>query len=84
MNDWKWIAMSSENIYNKKGHRRRGGRGVVRLNTAILWKRLSTLNRSQNWLARETGVSPGYMSMLVNGERSPPDASAAGCKWSSA
>ena len=22
-------------------------------------------------LARETGVSPGYMSMLVNGERSP-------------
>ena len=29
------------------------------------------LNRSQNWLARETGVSPGYMSMLVNGGRSP-------------
>ena len=29
------------------------------------------LNRSQSWLAREIGVSPGYISMLVNGERSP-------------
>ena len=29
------------------------------------------MNRSQNWLAREIGVSPGYMSMLVNGGRSP-------------
>ena len=29
------------------------------------------MNRSQNWLAREVGVSPGYMSMLVNGGRSP-------------
>ena len=63
--------MNSENIYKKKDHRRRGGRNVVRLKTADLWKRLTTLNRSQNWLARETGVSPGYMSMLVNGERSP-------------
>ena len=71
MNDWKWKAMSSENIHKKKGHRRRAGRNVVRLDTAALWKRLTTLNRSQNWLARETGVSPGYMSMLVNGERSP-------------
>ena len=71
MNDWKWNAMSSENIYKKKGHRRRRGRGVVRLNRAALWKRLTTLNRSQNWLARETGVSRGYMSMLVNEERSP-------------
>ena len=71
MNDWKWNAMSSENIYKRKDHRRRGGRGVVRLNRVALWKRLAVLNRSQNWLARETGVSPGYMSMLVNGERSP-------------
>ena len=63
--------MNSDNIHRKKGHRRRGGRDVVRLNAAALWKRLTTLNRSQNWLARETGVSPGYMSMLVNGERSP-------------
>ena len=71
MNNWKRKAMSSENLHNKKGHRRRAGRNVVRLDTAALWKRLTMLNRSQNWLARETGVSPGYMSMLVNGERSP-------------
>ena len=71
MNDWKRNAMNSENIHKKKGHRRRAGRNVVRLDTAALWKRLTTLNRSQNWLAREIGVSPGYMSMLVNGERSP-------------
>ena len=73
MNDEACKAMNSENIYKKKGHRRRGGRNVVRLDTAALWERLTTLNRSQNWLARETGVSPGYMSMLVNGERSPSE-----------
>ena len=44
---------------------------VVRLNTAALWKRLALLNRSQNWLAREIGVSPGYVSMLVNAGRAP-------------
>ena len=71
MNDEACKAMNSENNYKRKGHRRRAGRNVVRLDTAALWKRLTTLNRSQNWLARETGVSPGYMSMLVNGERSP-------------
>ena len=56
---------------NRTGPRRRGGRTVVRLNTAALWRRLTILNRSQNWLAREVRVSPGYMSMLVNGGRSP-------------
>ena len=63
--------MRSQDANRKKGPRRRGGRTVVRLDTAALWERLTTLNRSQNWLAREVGVSPGYMSMLVNGERSP-------------
>ena len=29
------------------------------------------LNRSQNWLAREIGVSPGYVSKLVNEGRAP-------------
>ena len=29
------------------------------------------LNRSQNWLAREIGISPGYLSMLVNEGRAP-------------
>ena len=38
-----------------------GGRTVVRLKTTALWERL----------ARQIGVSPGYISMLVNGERAP-------------
>ena len=54
-----------------KGHRRRGGRTVVRLNTSALWKRLALLNRSRSWLAREIGISPGYLSMLVNAGRAP-------------
>ena len=51
--------------------RRRRGRTVVRLDTAALWERLALLGRSQNWLAREIGVSPGYVSMLVNEGRAP-------------
>ena len=56
---------------SQKGPRRREGRTVVRLNAAALWERLALLNRSQNWLAREIEVSPGYLSMLVNGGRAP-------------
>ncbi len=63
--------MPSQSNQRPKGPRRRRGRTVVRLNTAALWERLSQLNRSQNWLAREIGVSPGYVSMLVNGRRTP-------------
>ena len=44
---------------------------MVRLNREAIWERLALLNRSQNWLAREIGVSPGYISMLVNGGRTP-------------
>ena len=54
-----------------RGPSGRGGRTVVRLNTIAFWDRLAMLDRSQNWLAREIGVSPGYISMLVNGERAP-------------
>ncbi len=46
-------------------------RAVVRLKPEPLWERLAVLGRSQNWLAREAGISPGYLSMLVNGKRSP-------------
>ncbi len=59
------------NTEKSRGPRRRRGRTVVRLDRAALWKRLASLNRSQNWLARETGLSPGYVSMLVNGGRTP-------------
>ncbi len=54
-----------------RGPRRRRGRTVVRLDTAAVWRRLALLNRSQNWLAREIGVSPGYISKLVNEGRAP-------------
>ena len=50
---------------------KRRGRSVVRLKTQALWARLSLLGRSQNWLAREVGVSPGYLSTLVNEEHAP-------------
>ena len=63
--------MHSPDANKRKGHRRGGGRTVVRLDAAALWTRLALMNRSQNWLAREIGVSPSYVSMLVNGERSP-------------
>ena len=63
--------MPSQNAHQRKGHRRRGGRPVYRLNTEVLWERLDLLDRSQNWLAREIGVSPAYVSKLVNGRRSP-------------
>ena len=63
--------MSSPHTNKRKGHRRRGGRNVVRLDAAALFERLNQLDRSQNWLARQAGVSPAYMSMLVNGGRSP-------------
>ena len=63
--------MRSRNNHRRKGPRRRGGRKVVRLDAAALWRRLELLGRSQNWLAREIGVSPAYVSMLVNGGRSP-------------
>lgn len=46
-------------------------RVVVTLKPEPLWERLAFLGRSQNWLAREAGISRGYLSMLVNGRRSP-------------
>ena len=44
---------------------------VVRLKTEALWERLALLGRSQNWLARQIGISPGYLSTLVNERRAP-------------
>ena len=63
--------MRSRDAKEAMGRPRRGGRTVVRLDAAALWKRLTLLNRSQNWLARETGISPGYLSLLVNEGRAP-------------
>ena len=55
----------------ERGPRRRRGRTVVRLDTAALWESLALLGRSQNWLAGEIGVSPSYVSRLVNEGRAP-------------
>ena len=71
MNDEGRRPMPKQDTHKQEGPRRRRGRIVVRLDTAAVWKRLALLNRSQNWLAREIGVSPGYVSMLVNKGRSP-------------
>ena len=71
MNDEGRRPMPKQDTHKREGPRRRRGRIVVRLDTAALWRRLALLNRSQNWLAREIGVSPGYVSMLVNKGRSP-------------
>ena len=46
-------------------------RTVVLLKTRVLWERLALLDRSQNWLAREVGISKGYLSTLVNEGRAP-------------
>ena len=64
-------SIDDKNDNKQKGPRRSGGRKGVRLDAAALWRRLDLLDRSQNWLAREIGVSPAYLSMLVNGGRSP-------------
>ena len=63
--------MRSQRTDKQKGPRRRGGRTVVRLDTAALWDRLNLLDRSQGWLAEKIGVTPAYVSMLVGGRRSP-------------
>ena len=47
------------------------GRVVVLLKTKALWERLALLDRSQNWLAREAGISKGYLSTLLNEGRAP-------------
>ena len=46
-------------------------RTVVLLKTKALWDRLAMLDRSQNWLAREVGISKSYLSTLVNEGRAP-------------
>ena len=46
-------------------------RTVVLLKTRVLWDRLEVLGCSQNWLAREVGISRGYLSSLVNEGRAP-------------
>ena len=43
----------------------------VGLNPVAVWEVLDRLDISQNQLARLAGISPGHLSLLVNGKRSP-------------
>ena len=71
LSDSRGTATPTQHSNWPRGPRGRGGRTVVRLDAAALWERLALLDRSQNWLARQMGVSPAYVSMLVNGGRAP-------------
>ncbi len=48
---------------------RHPARPVAMLRQEAFWQRLNVLGRSQNWVAREAGISRGYLSMLANGKR---------------
>ena len=63
--------MASNRTDRPRGRRRRGAGSNVRLDARSLWRRLALLNRSQNWLAQEIGISSGYMSKLITGGRAP-------------
>ena len=43
----------------------------VKLRQEVVWELLDRLGISQNELARRCVLSPGYMSQLMRGERSP-------------
>ena len=46
----------------------------VWLNPVAVWELLDRLDISQNQLARRAGISPGHLSLLMNGKRSPAPA----------
>jgi transcriptional regulator with XRE-family HTH domain len=43
----------------------------VRLNAPAVWEYMARQNLSQNELARRLGITSGYLSQLVNGQRCP-------------
>ena len=51
--------------------RKRPARPRVKLNRDAVWALLDELGISQNELARQCGLSPGYLSLLMAGKRSP-------------
>ena len=50
---------------------RRRATSRVLLRTPVVWELLDKLDISQNELAHRCGISRGYMSQLMRGERSP-------------
>ena len=51
--------------------KRRRPQSRVLLNPVAVWRSLDELNMSQNELARRCGITSGYLSLLMNGKRSP-------------
>ena len=51
--------------------RSRPSRPRLILNRDAVWKLMDRLDISQNELVRRCGISRGYMSQLMRGERSP-------------
>ena len=43
----------------------------VKLNPVAVWELLDQLGITQKELARRSGISAGYLSQLMSGERSP-------------
>ena len=51
--------------------RTRPSRSRVKLNSVAVWELLDQLGITQKELARRSGISAGYLSQLMRGERSP-------------
>ena len=51
--------------------RKRPSRSRVKLNPVAVWELLDQLGITQKELARRSGISAGYLSQLIRGERSP-------------
>ena len=54
--------------------RRRQPPFKTRVNPDRVWELLNRLNMSQNQLARQCGVSSGYLSQMITGTRFPSPA----------
>ena len=52
-------------------NRKRPSRSRVKLNPVAVWELLDQLGISLKELARRSGISAGYLSQLIRGERSP-------------
>ena len=51
--------------------RKRPSRSRVKLNPVAVWELLDQLGITQKESARRSGISAGYLSQLIRGERSP-------------
>ena len=52
-------------------NRKRPSRSRVKLRQEVIWELLDQLGITQKELARRSGISAGYLSQLIRGERSP-------------